>query len=320
MKKILLAVMISATSGLGVMAQQSLTSVEPAPEEGSFFDYSTYQDINVYASASMSSFGSVTFSYLDQNIELEKNKYVEINGDPRSQLLQIRVAHPELINLPAQAAEAGADSFTLTIVDLKAGGEPVTENKLDNPAVVIDGNTITITYALAKAPQFMPEESYFPEVFYKYWQPGDESGKIIMVFSQPIASVASAGITDGQVYQSMESTSGNETEYTNTPIEPVIEDNTVSLDLTGIEWSSTDGFMTVMVQYVLGEDGLPVNFGEYGTSTYIHIPFENEEAPEAGVEGIMQDAKEGVYYNLQGMPVANPDKGIFIVNGKKVMK
>ena len=53
----------------------------------------------------------------------------------------------------------------------------------------------------------------------------------------------------------------------------------------------------------------------------IHITLLDPESYEAaqGIEGISADKKDGKIYNLQGQEVAAPAKGIYIMNGKKVL-
>ena len=51
----------------------------------------------------------------------------------------------------------------------------------------------------------------------------------------------------------------------------------------------------------------------------IHITLLDEESYLAGIEGINADNKAGKIYNLQGQEVAAPAKGIYIMNGKKVV-
>ena len=54
-------------------------------------------------------------------------------------------------------------------------------------------------------------------------------------------------------------------------------------------------------------------------SYVIHITLLDEESYLAGIEGINADNKAGKIYNLQGQEVAAPAKGIYIMNGKKVV-
>ena len=51
----------------------------------------------------------------------------------------------------------------------------------------------------------------------------------------------------------------------------------------------------------------------------IHITLLDEESYLAGIESIGADNKAGKIYNLQGQEVAAPAKGIYIMNGKKIM-
>ena len=51
----------------------------------------------------------------------------------------------------------------------------------------------------------------------------------------------------------------------------------------------------------------------------IHITLLDEASYLAGIEGINADNKAGKIYNLQGQEVAAPAKGIYIMNGKKVV-
>lgn len=73
---------------------------------------------------------------------------------------------------------------------------------------------------------------------------------------------------------------------------------------------------------------LDVNIFNYGSgytcSGYVMgltMSFDEEEAKNAlGVESVKTNSKADVIYDLQGRRVAKADKGIFIVNGKKVIK
>ena len=51
----------------------------------------------------------------------------------------------------------------------------------------------------------------------------------------------------------------------------------------------------------------------------IHITLLDEASYADGIEGISADNKAGKIYNLQGQEVAAPAKGIYIMNGKKVV-
>ena len=51
----------------------------------------------------------------------------------------------------------------------------------------------------------------------------------------------------------------------------------------------------------------------------IHITLLDEASYADGIESINADNKAGKIYNLQGQEVAAPAKGIYIMNGKKVV-
>ena len=51
----------------------------------------------------------------------------------------------------------------------------------------------------------------------------------------------------------------------------------------------------------------------------IHATLLDPESYAAGIEGISADKKDGKIYNLQGQEVVAPAKGIYIMNGKKVL-
>jgi hypothetical protein len=54
-------------------------------------------------------------------------------------------------------------------------------------------------------------------------------------------------------------------------------------------------------------------------SYVIHITLLDETSYAEGIESINADNKVGKIYNLQGQEVAAPAKGIYIMNGKKVV-
>lgn len=64
--------------------------------------------------------------------------------------------------------------------------------------------------------------------------------------------------------------------------------------------------------------GLPLN--EYDTNSYIFYDPDGEYTGDSGVESMEEEKPEAdSYYNLNGMPVNRPGKGIYIRNGKKII-
>lgn len=88
----------------------------------------------------------------------------------------------------------------------------------------------------------------------------------------------------------------------------------------------------VAVYEDLNEDEEDINFAQiyfltentYGSTFEIQIGDKQDDNPddnpdENGVNAIVTDGGEAVYFNLHGQRVVNPQKGIYIVNGKKVI-
>lgn len=302
-------------------SEESLTLVEPNPTMTSAFDYNTYNDVLFTCSQPISSFESVTFSYLDQNIPMGPG-YANIVGTVNTMThLQVKVAGVGMTNFVAQAADAGAESFTLTITGLKANGADVTVNATGNEAITVENGTVVVTYAVAQAASYEPELSYWPETFYEYWEEGNPTGIAKMVFTQPIARVSNASVTMGAVTPGTE---GGENVYETYTIKPTIEGNTVFLDFTGFERPSDAKMATVVVTGVVGENGLIASLG--GNVFYKQIPFVAGTAPEGsvGVESLINEGNlDGAVYNLNGVKVGESlnglAPGLYIQNGKKVV-
>lgn len=79
------------------------------------------------------------------------------------------------------------------------------------------------------------------------------------------------------------------------------------------------GQISVSEGYSTIAGGLPI--GDF--LSYIYYDPDGEYHPSSGVKApevqTVSGAEPGVWYNLQGMPVSNPSKGIFIRDGKKVL-
>ena len=54
-------------------------------------------------------------------------------------------------------------------------------------------------------------------------------------------------------------------------------------------------------------------------SRSLQVIFDEETTGISNVEITKPEVKDNVYYNLNGQRVANPSKGLYIVNGKKVI-
>lgn len=291
----------------------SITEVFPAPSAEPF-DYNIYQEILVFSDFGFGTMGEATFSYGDETIVLG-SQYAFLNNAGQGRMIQLRVAFMGYDNLVKQAIEAGAESFTITITDVTSNGLPLAADATDNEYITVDNGTLTMTYPISPVPEYLPSESTWPSTFYSFWNQGNPDGIATLVFSQPIASVGNAVVTMAQVGPGF--STGDKEIYSYT-LEPVIDGNKVILDFTGVQRDDYTSTVTVIVQSVIGENGLTATLGEYGAALYEYIPYSSESSAVSTIE--TENAPKAVY-NLQGVKVDanNISSGIYIVNGKKVI-
>lgn len=89
---------------------------------------------------------------------------------------------------------------------------------------------------------------------------------------------------------------------------------------------SVDGYLLLDIEHVQFTDLTPVTFklqlSTNGVGGTIYIKFTHEQDITMAVDGIEADSASEEYFNLQGVKVANPEKGnIYIVRkGSKVSK
>lgn len=321
MKKILGLMLLGVASVMGsgsINAQLALIDVDPAPGETAY-DYNTYWDIQVFFDGSVS-FDSAEISYGDITETLAKDVYANIiRMNDCIQLVVSNPSYPE--NFVKQAVNSGATSFTLTIKGVESDGTALAENKTGNESIVVDNGTVTITYKLEHPAVYLEDESDWPVTFYQYWEAGDESAIATLVFSQPIKDVYEASVVMAEVNPGGTAGGDDLNSYTLTP---VIKDNKVILDFSGVKRFGSSNKVTVVVTGVRGENGLPAEMSD-GLSIFHHMPYLAQEAPSGpnnGVETILQENLQGkTVYNLKGEKVNQSaiNKGIYIIDGKKTM-
>ena len=306
----------------GANAQVSIKEVYPEPSDKSY-DYNTYMEITVTASEGITTFDEATFNYNDKSIILEKNTYAGLNGAPDSQFLQLKVSYPGLTNYVKQAVGANADSFTIKITGVMCGDTPVTASSLDNPRVTVDNGTVSLTYPLQAAPTYLPEESVWPDPLYSYYAPGAPGSTATLVFSQPVVSAYESTLVMMEAIDGGSAPGEDVESYT---IPYSFDGNRMILDFSDKHFEGTKKTVTVIIRSVDGDNGLPADFGGGSVTIFQHLSYVNETAPGSsesdGVETILQeDLKGKSVYNLKGEKVdsRNLEKGIYVINGKKVM-
>lgn len=302
-------------------APTALTSVSPAPSATESFDYISVNDIVIKASEGVSSAGNVSISYNGKSVDIPGSALV---GPPNDLYLSIPIAKIGGTNYAKMAADDGATSFAITINKLYSNGVPVTINNTKNENVKVEDGVVTMTYAVSKAANYMPEQSTWPSTFYSYWQQGDADGIATLVFDEPIMSVDRVTVAMATVVPNSEG--GSETQITTYSIENVMADgNKLLIDFTGVEYQGNTKQVTVIVETVKGQNGLPAYMGENGVSLFQYISYSAQAAPEnpSSVSSLGAEPVNAPVYNLNGQKAGDSLKGlapgIYIVNGKKVI-
>ena len=99
-----------------------------------------------------------------------------------------------------------------------------------------------------------------------------------------------------------------------------------------------DGLYNVIVYSLIGENfkdasdgtllrlmtsgsakGLEIKNIQFTNQSFETITF-SDVTGTTGIDDVSSDATDGVYYNLQGMPVKNPNHGVYIKDGKKMTR
>ena len=295
------------------------------PNTRSNFNYVVTKEMQISASGGVSGFGNVTLSYGDKEIPLDAQTYgISLNGPTNGYFLQIGSnTNTEFSKLIAAIAYDGAETFTVTVTDLKAGGNPVVSNESGQSGVTVDNGTVSVTYELKPAPLMLQDESYWPSTFYSYWEPGDNNGIAVLKFNQDIASVYEIQLIMGHVIYN----SQTEIVYDvyDMKDKTQITGNTMSIDFTGVARYGTGRTedITITISEIIGTNGMPVDMDGYGVTDVMmfkYIPYSNEAY--TGVASIEEATLENTeVYNLQGVKLDKSclKAGLYIVNGKKVV-
>lgn len=270
--------LLAGVSALGANAAEGVKLVVPSTE--SPINYVSMAEIQIIASSGITSFGEVTLSYGDETVELDYPNYgVTLNGPSDNLFLMVGgVSFPDFKELLRDIANAGVESFTVTVSDLEANGELVTTNETNEPGIEVEDGTVTITYLLAAAPEYIASESIWPKTFLKYWPAGDPSGIATLEFTSAIESVGEAKVVMGRVIPG--AASEDVFEEFNLDDKVSIDGTTVTIDFTGVQRSCDKSEVTVMVQNVVGVNGLPVDMSKDGTALTLfkYITYSSESS------------------------------------------
>lgn len=262
--------------------EQGITSVTPEP--GKAFDYNLYQDIQIRGTGAISdSFGKATFSYGSTVVTLNEGNYagfVGTNGSPT--FLQIGGVSTKFKELMDEAAQNGADSFTVTVEGVQISGVDVTLNNTNNNSVSVQDGKVSVTYPVTPAPKYLSDESTWPKTFYQTWAKDDPAGIATLKFSQDIESVEAVTVISGQVIPNSPGGESTPTQVTVDPSNVTINGSTVTINFTNTSYANISGSqITITVANVLNTEGLAVDFGDPGGSTlFQYLSYSTASAPE----------------------------------------
>ena len=259
-------------------ATGSIVQVDPSTDN--FINYVSSSEIKVYGSEGISSYGAAKLTYGNNVVELTPSVYgIEQNGPESNLFLQIGGGgYPAFQALLNTAANAGADSFSISIEGMKAGGFTITQNETGETGVGVDNGTVTLTYPLAPAPVYNASASTWPSTFYSSWQENDPAAVATLSFSKELKSSETVTIMMGHF------TAGMITEMDSYDVTPQIDGNKLIIDFSGVERKSNVREITVIVQNVKDTDGLSAimeaSGDGYSSALFQYITYSAEAAPE----------------------------------------
>ena len=172
-----------------------------------------------------------------------ENATVAINGQANIYTMEIKVP---LFNWLENGTLKGGDTFTIRLTNVRAS---------DNDTIVYgtDG-TLELVYTINEMPVKLSNSTNTTGAFKSYYMPGDESGIVQLTFSGDI-STATASLSFGNT--------DVEGDYYVENLKPVIEGNTITVDLTGkqrtpelmVASGTNYDNMTLSFNGVMGVDG-----------------------------------------------------------------
>ena len=249
------------------------------PSTNNLFNYVVLQEVQIFGTSNIESIGKVSVSYGSTTVDLDSSVYtVGINGGGGSFFIQITGL--EFQKLVASIANSGADSFTIIVEDVKTTGGEVVVNDSGEESVKVDNGTVSVTYNVSPAAQYLAESSSWPSPFYSSWQENDPLGMATLSFDQEIASVGEVTLMMGYFTEGMisEMDSYDLTDKTK------VNGKDVVIDFTGVLRTANVRQITVIVQNVRSTNGMTANMGSsplnLSSTLFEYIDFANEAAPE----------------------------------------
>ena len=268
---------VDCTFNMSEYLGESISKVTPSTLNP--FNYVANQEIQISGSSAITSMGTATLKYGETTVELDPEVYtVGITGGGGNYFIQIRGL--ELQKLISEVAYSGEESFTITVTDVKANGSLVVDNSTREEGVVVEDGTVSITYDVFPAPQYLEADSYWPDPFYASWSEGDESGIANLVFDQEIQSVGTVTLMMGYFEAGMITNM----DYYDLTSATTVDGKNIKIDFTGASRPSNASRITVIVQDVKGINGVNANLGsspeELNGTLFTYLPYSSSAAPE----------------------------------------
>ena len=163
--------------------------------------------------------------------------------------------------------------------------------------------------------------SDFKVPFFEYWT-GDDQSLVERVLTATITNLP-AGVYDITALVRVRAKNGAEDAPTGITLQ-ANEGEPVSVT-SGAQVGSSQFYLdTFTAQGEVGEDGvLKIKFNVAADNNISWLSFKNVNYvfnPIAtGIDNVDANVENGAWYNLQGVRVANPTRGLYIKNGKKVV-
>lgn len=260
----------------------TITDIYPAP--GGAFDAKTYENeiTVIFDPAQVDVNGARGYvQYQDrltqEMVQVELTTWVDGGNNERPAVYyagnSVRV---NLTGVLDQIMANGIEEVGMNVIleGVTFAGAPVTGTTLNSTDVTVEDGTVSMHYTLETGPQLV--SAVWPATFYNYWEQGNSDGIAVLTFNKPIKSISDVILMMGTHYWGSEG--GSEDKDPEWHPTPIIEGNVVKIDFTGVERSES-GYnqVTVFVQWVEGQNGIAVSFGESAILTeyitYVDEPF-----------------------------------------------
>lgn len=263
--------------------EMKVTITDILPVQGSTIDVNDQlTTVNIAFSLEIENLGPITIDYTNKNDEpvqlALESKYYEIVAGGRQ--LALRIYDGEIDgkgNTVYNRIKADANEslpWTINISSITFAGNGVLQQPNSQFVLVGEGNSLKVEYQFIDAPTLVSES--WPEIFYGYWAPGNETAIATLEYDQEISSVSEVMVIAGT--HSWGGSSGEGVDPT-WNIRPTFSGNTITINFAGVNYNNSitqiPEYITVFVNGIRTVDGFTVPVVTQ------YIPFSSETIGEA---------------------------------------